>query len=760
MKKKLQILFIILSLSISSLYATYPKVALVLSGGGAKGFAEVAVVEEIQKLGIPIDFICGTSMGGLIGAYYALGYTSKDIKTMIHNNSLFNAVIDTPNTYSVTPPSLIQNDGGLKISFGFNEKGIGNNPGLLSDQGIVSFINKSTIKSPGNVDFSTLYIPFKAMATDITTGSEKVIESGYISDAMRATMSLPIIFPPYLLRDGTYCMDGGLVDNLPVQLAQDWGADIIISVDVSSDGLQDIEAFSSLSGAAIQTSRLVTFGNREESQKASDIVIKPEVGEYLVLDIAKFDEILEKGYEAFEENKEALIKIRDDIKKYRELEFVTEDTISHYSTILDPLINSVKFVGVNFDKTYSYTNIFNKYINNRLDENYLEQLENDIHSFASLNGISTVSFNYQPTNVIDNAGILEIDMRDWNTSPSKIDFSTLLKTGFSSNSLNRAWFYYLFNIHSSIREIVADNITIDLNLSVSETTNVNAKIGTEIYNDNEYEMIGFFHFATKLGSLSPANNKYVTNYVPSYNYGFTVGAGYDLRFSNKLSFEALLGYSLVALNSTTLPSGFETVSFEDSLINSLEIDLSFAFLNSENSLFSNYGYGVNGIATFFFNDKNKSVYINMNGKYDFNIDKINSLKLNFGLGFSTANYQLTSSYFDLGGYTNIPGFYFGAFTREYTFLGLAYQRNLYNIYRDLYFQAGFKFYGYDKYNPITHIYTNPGNFMIDNPNNFPSITEVGVGIYSGIGLKTEFGDIVFGAGYSINGNFSLVMEFV
>lgn len=761
MRKKLEFLFVLLFFSISSIYATYPKVALVLSGGGAKGFSQVAVVEEIQKLGIPIDFICGTSMGGLIGAYYALGYTSEDIKNMIHNNSLVNAVLDTPNTYSVKPPTLLQNNQGLKLSLGFNEKGIGNNPGLLSDQGIITFINKTTIKCPGEIDFSDLQIPYKAMAIDITTGGEKVIESGFISDAMRATMSLPIIFPPYLLKDGTYCMDGGLVDNLPVQIAKDWGADIIISIDVSSDGLNDIEAFSSFSGVAIQTSRLVTFGNREISQESSDIVIKPDVAEYLVLDIAKFDEILEKGYEAFEENKEKLIEIRDEIEKYRELEYVTKETKGYYSQLSDPLISSIQFVDINFEKPYTFANIFNKYLNQRLDEEHLKTLEKDIQSFGALNGISTVSYNFIPTNKIDNAGILEIGLRNWDTSASTIDFCSLLKSGFSSNPINRAWFYFTFDVNGNLQEIIADNLIVDLNIGISESANLNAKIGSKFYKENEYEMMGFFNFAINLGSLSPANNKYVKNHVPSYSYGFNVGAGLDLRVSNKFSLETLIGYRLISLNSSTLPNGFSTVSFEDPLLNFIEMDLSFAYLDSEESIFSNNGYGINGIGSLYVFDQEVTFYTYLKGKYDFHIDNINSLKLDFGLGYSSASYQLTSSYFDLGGYTNIPSFYFGSFTREYILLGLSYQRNIKDLYRDLYFQTGIKFYGYDSYNPITKIYTNSSSYMLDSPNSdIPSITDVGMSLYGGIGLKTEFGDIILGTGISLNGNFSLVLEFV
>ncbi|MGD1821315.1 MAG: patatin-like phospholipase family protein [Pleomorphochaeta sp.] len=760
MNKKIKILFLSLLFSISSIYATYPKVALVLSGGGAKGFSQVAVVEEIQKLGIPIDFICGTSMGGLIGAYYALGYSASDIKEMIKNNSIMKAVLDAPNANTATPPSLSKKNDGLKLSLGINSNGIGDSPGLLSDQGIVSYLNRTTIKSPGEISFLDLYIPFMAMSVDIETGKEKILDHGYISDAMRATMSLPIIFPPYQLKDGTYCMDGGLVDNLPVKLAQDWGADIIISVDVSSEDLKGIEGFSSLSGIAIQTSHLVTLSNREDSQNASDIVIKPDVSGYLILDLGKFDEILEKGYEAVDENREELIAIRDEIEKYRELDFVDQSKQSYYSQIKEPLVNSVKFVGISYDKSFLFSNIFDKYIGERLDDKKLDLLNKDVKAFASLNGISTVTYNFNSTDKETNEGFLEIGIRDWENSPSKIDFIALTKMGFSSNPINRAWFYNSFNIHSEIKEIFADRISLDLDLNFSEVTELDSKVGYLLLDKKDYELINFFDFYGALGSLSPANNKYITNYLPSFSYGFKVGAGLDLRFSNKLSLETVANYNLYLLSDTTLPDGLANISFESSILNYFSLELSFAYLNSEESIFSLKGLGLKGIGMITFEDS-LNYYGLIKGKFDIPINDKNTIKLNLESGFSSTNYELTSSYFDLGGYTMIPGFYYGAYTREYFLINLAYQRYLIDWFVPLYMQAGLKFYGYDDYNPINYIYLEGNTNMIEAPSSsIPSITDLGLGVYCGVGFDSEIGQIILGTGYSLNGNFSVVLEFV
>ncbi|MGD1817652.1 MAG: patatin-like phospholipase family protein [Pleomorphochaeta sp.] len=763
MKKKIKLLLIILLLSLSSIYATYPKVALVLSGGGAKGFAEIGVVDEIMKMGIPIDFICGTSMGGLIGAYYALGYSTNDLINILKEDPLINYLV--PNTYTknATPPSLLKDSDGLRLSIGVNSNGIGDVPGFLSDQGVISFLNKTTIKSAGEIDFNDLPIPFKAVAIDSATGKEKILDHGFLSDAMRATMSLPIIFPPYVLKDGTYCMDGGLSDNLPVKVAVDWGADIIISVDVSSEGLKGPGDFSTLSGALVQTINLATFSNREESQALSDILVKPDVSDFMILEVNKIDEILEKGYEAFDQHKEDFIKIRDEIKKYRKLEVKNEDASSIYENLQDPLVKYVKFVDINNDKKYSFTNIFDKYINKRLTPEVLKQLEEDITSFGTINDISTVSFNFNLIDKRDYSGNLEIGLRNWDSSPSKIDFSTSMMMGFSNNPDNRAWAYLAVNAHPKIKYVFADRITADLKLRIAENISVVSKVGYQLLDKENLNLNLFSQFGSYFGSLSPANNKYVKYYIPSYSVGFDVGMGLDFKLSNLFSCETLVNYKLVALGANEyIASNDNSISFEDTPLNIFNFDFTFTYLNSQDTIFANSGYGVNSINSLNITNGELGYYGYFDGSFAYPITKNDTIKAEAKFGFSTANYQLTSSYFDLGGYKELPGYYFGSFTREYFSFSLLYQRYLNEIIYPLYLQAGMKFYGTDNsYNPILNIYPTDTSSMLKAPaNKIPSITDLGFGIFTGVGIKTNFGDVIFGTGVSINGNFNIVLEFV
>ena len=575
-------------------------------------------------------------------------------------------------------------------------------------------------------------------------------------------MSLPIVFAPFVLKDGTYCMDGGLVDNLPVQVAIDWGADIIISVDVSSGDLKSGEDYSSLSGVILQTINLTTFGNRENSQKASDILVKPDVSNYLVLDVGRFEQILEKGYEEFEIHKDEFIKLRNEISKYRDIKIVNENSISYYSQLQDPLITGVTFVDVtkNNDE-YSFINIFDKYIGIPLSSDILLKLEEDVSSFAQLNGISSVSYNFNPSEKNSNEGVLELDLRSWDTSPSKIDLIGLSKLGFSNNPINLAWFYLSFDVHTQLKKILAEKMSVDLRLNISEKTELNSKIGYMIKATNNYDMTLFTQFGTKFGSLSPANNKYIKYYIPTFSIGFDVGLGFDLRMSNKLSLEFLSNYNLISLAATTLPIGIDQIKFENPILNIINFDLSFSYLDMEDSIFAVKGFGANGIGSLKITDGDLGFFCYFDTNFNYELTDFDSLKMNANFGYSSANYQLTSSYFDLGGYNKIPGDYYGSYTREFLLINLIYQRYLGDFISPLFFQSGITFYAQDSYSPVENIFPSENSNMIEPPNSsIPKLSKFGIGIFSGIGFNTNNGDIIIGGGISINGNFNIVLEFV
>ncbi|MBQ0040361.1 MAG: patatin-like phospholipase family protein, partial [Treponema sp.] len=221
---------------LASLAFARPKVALVLSGGGAKGIAEIPLLEAIEKEGIRPDMVLGTSMGALIGALYASGYTPKEIRETILSLNYFDILSERPMTMERVPPEAFsqRSNSDMALSFSIMEKRIGSAPGIIGDQKILCELNNHMSRVLAIDDFDRLPIPFRCVATDVSSGEAIVVKSGSVVEAVRASISLPAVFTPAPVGDGRYTMDGGLRNNLPVKLARDMGADIVIAMDVAS----------------------------------------------------------------------------------------------------------------------------------------------------------------------------------------------------------------------------------------------------------------------------------------------------------------------------------------------------------------------------------------------------------------------------------------------------------------------------------------------------------------------------------------------
>jgi NTE family protein len=192
-----------------------PRIALVLEGGGALGFAHLGAIEYLEQHHIPIDFVAGTSMGGLIGGLYASGESPAQIRQLISQinwDQVLSGNIPFPDVSyrrkqdQIAYPNRLEIGlrHGLALPRGLNS---GQNVGLILDQAVLPTYN---VRS-----FNELPIPFRCVATDLTTGEKKVFDSGSLAQALRATMSIPGVFAPVTI-DGHVYADGGAVDNLPV----------------------------------------------------------------------------------------------------------------------------------------------------------------------------------------------------------------------------------------------------------------------------------------------------------------------------------------------------------------------------------------------------------------------------------------------------------------------------------------------------------------------------------------------------------------
>lgn len=299
---------------------TRPKIGLVLSGGGAKGFAHVGVLKIIDELGIPIDYIAGTSMGSIIGGFYAIGYSAEDIEKMIKSQNWEDLLSDNISRKYV-PIYEKQDFERYILSFPIKPKGIQLPSGIVDGQNALNLFERLSIDYHEETDFKKLPIPFVCVGTDLETGEAVILDKGYLPLAMRASMAIPTFFSPVEI-DGKLLADGGMINNFPVKEVVDMGADIIIGVDVQA-GTKTKEELKSLLDIVNQTVSLMALNAFKDNVKYCDIYIKPDINNYSVGSFEEADSLIKKGDEiartfvpTLKRLKEKYNLKKNEIKKY------------------------------------------------------------------------------------------------------------------------------------------------------------------------------------------------------------------------------------------------------------------------------------------------------------------------------------------------------------------------------------------------------------------------------------------------------------
>ncbi len=271
-----------------------PSVAVVLSGGGARGIAHIAVLEALEEKGIPVDMVMGTSMGALIGGLYAAGYSAGDIRRLVTENDLtqlFSQILESDYQPMIEPFDDTKYN---VLTVALTDKNIGETSGIVSDKRILSFFHQILSRIPEDISFDDLAIPYRAVATDATSGDYVLFEGGSLIDAMRASMSIPLAFDAYEV-EGLYLLDGGMVDNMPIEYARSLGYDIVIGVNLNESLHFNAEDMQTLSGAVNASFNLIVINTIRNQYSSADIILTPIVDDIAVLDFSNTEEILQRG---------------------------------------------------------------------------------------------------------------------------------------------------------------------------------------------------------------------------------------------------------------------------------------------------------------------------------------------------------------------------------------------------------------------------------------------------------------------------------
>ncbi len=280
--------------------ASRPKIGLVLGGGGAKGGAHVGVLEVLEELRIPVDFIAGTSIGAAIGGLYASGMGVPDLKVFLESLDWQDLLSDRPPRRH-QPFRLKSTDLRVpsRLEVGFNGGEFRFPTGIVTGQNVELTLRSATLPVAHVRSFEELPTPFVAVATDLVTGEIVVLDQGDLSTAIRASMPIPGAFSPVEV-EGQVLVDGGLVRNLPVDVVRTMGADVVIAVDLTPP-LYDADELESAIEVSMQTFRISTLQNtvpqREALVPGRDVLLSPDVAAVPITDFRSLTATFAAGVE-------------------------------------------------------------------------------------------------------------------------------------------------------------------------------------------------------------------------------------------------------------------------------------------------------------------------------------------------------------------------------------------------------------------------------------------------------------------------------
>ena len=281
--------------------AVRPKIGLVLSGGAARGLAHIGVLKALEEQGVHIDAIAGTSMGAVVGGLYASGYSVEELEKLATTLDWQQALSDAPPRKDV-PFRRKQDDRDflVKQKLSFRDDGsLGLPLGVIQGQNLSLLLESKLAHTADIRDFDKLPIPFRAVATDIASGEKVVFRRGHLPQVIRASMSIPAVFAPVEL-DGRLLVDGGMVDNIPLDVARDMGVDLAIVVDIGTP-LRDRKQLATVVDVLNQSITLMTRRNSEEqlaSLHQADVLIQPPLAAFGVTDFGRAQDMIDAGYRA------------------------------------------------------------------------------------------------------------------------------------------------------------------------------------------------------------------------------------------------------------------------------------------------------------------------------------------------------------------------------------------------------------------------------------------------------------------------------
>ncbi|MDP3352839.1 MAG: patatin-like phospholipase family protein [Flavobacteriaceae bacterium] len=433
------------------------KVGLVLSGGGAKGFAHVGVLKVLEEAGVRVDFIGGTSMGALIGGLYASGYNAKELDSIIRILE-FNKILQEEVPRKAKPFFEKENGERYIISLPVRNKKVSLPIALAKGQSALNKLSLLTQHVTSIEDFNKLPIPFLCIGTDLETGEQVLLNKGFLPEALRASSAFPTLFEPVEI-DGKVLLDGGIANNFPVKEVIAMGADIIIGVDVQgnlhkSDDVDNvIKVMNQVVGFSMDKVNI-------EEIKLVNIYLKPNLANYNVVSFDNLDEIIREGERTARLQFNDLIKIADQqIKEPK----TSNKRIELPSTFL---CENIEIEG---NKSYTRDYVLNKLKINSNKEVPFNKFIDGVDNLTATGNFHNISYRLVPFN---EGYIIKLKLKENEVktiAQASVHYDELFKSSVLLNITTKNLF--LKNDMLSTDLIIGDNIRYNLNYFVDNGFN-------------------------------------------------------------------------------------------------------------------------------------------------------------------------------------------------------------------------------------------------------------------------------------------------
>lgn len=460
------------------------KVGLVLSGGGAKGFAHISVLKVIEEAGIRIDYIGGTSMGAIVGGLYASGYTASQLDSIIKEIDFYKILKD--DTPRKSKP-FYEKESGEKyaLTLPIINKKVGIPKAISEGQNVLNLLTQLTQHVNDINDFNKLPIPFVCIATNLETGKQETLNKGFLPEAIKASGSFPTLLSPTEI-NGKLLSDGGIVNNFPVDEVKAMGADIIIGVDIQS-GLVDKRELDSAVKILNQIVGFQMYKTLESKYKKVDLLIKPNMKDFSVISFDKIKEIMEEGEIASRNKIDQLKDIaRSQIKKNTKKVNITQVQKIH-----------IKRIEIEGNKDYTRAYVLGKLNLKKRDTTSYKRLVESINNLSATGNFENIQYNI----INEKEGsVVKIRIKESKISnflQLGVHYDDLYKTGILVNTIAKHLFFKNDVISADV--ILGDNLRYNFNYFIdngfytslgikSRYNNFNTNVKFDVANVNKINL--------------------------------------------------------------------------------------------------------------------------------------------------------------------------------------------------------------------------------------------------------------------------------